>query len=96
MTQQINGSCGETAPGVGEGSPGCKGFGSQGFWCLKAHPLGLLGSWSLVLMAGPEMLYPASTFPHLGTPLLLEIQAAKVPSTAEGRELGKYCWWLGK
>lgn len=51
MTQQINGSCGETAPGVEEGSPGCKGFGSQGFWCLKAHPLGLLGSWSLVQLS---------------------------------------------
>lgn len=48
------------------------------------------------VMAGPEMLYTASTLPHLGTPLLLKIQAAKLPSTAEGRELAQYCWWLGK
>lgn len=48
MTQQINGNCRESAPGVGEGSPGCKGFGSQGFWCLRAGPQGLSGGWSLV------------------------------------------------
>lgn len=55
-----------------------------------------------VLMARPEgsvvegcVPTPGTKFPHLGTSLLLEIQAAKVPSTAEGRELGRYCWRLG-
>lgn len=54
-------------------------------------------------MSGPEAagwravcLGPASTFPCLGTPFPFKIQAAEVPPTTEGRELRKYCWWLGK
>lgn len=54
-------------------------------------------------MSGPEAagwravcLGPALTFPCLGTPFPFNIQAAEVASTTEGRELRKYCWWLGK
>lgn len=39
----------------------------------------------------PECLVPASTFPCLGGPFSLKIQAAEVPSTTEGRKLRKYC-----
>lgn len=57
------------------------------------------------LMAGPEGSVVAGLCAHtqhqhflaLGlTPHVVKIQAAKVPSTAESRELGTYCWWLGK
>ena len=56
MTQQINGSCGEPAPGVGEGSPGCEGFGRQGFWHVKSRSPGAVRKLvpGAHLMAGPE------------------------------------------
>lgn len=38
-----------------------------------------------------ECLRPAATSPCLGAPFPFKIQAAEVPSTAEGREIRKCC-----